>query len=302
MAMEAGVLPSGTPRARRTSCARWAPDTPWAGSSAAGWPPRAGARRAPDSRHQGPGDPRVRPALAQGHRGDLRDWGRWAATTPPATPWRRRRRSTRRGAHGQVATRLRLQIRGAILDSLGVCLFIRPAFVKDPALTARLLNARYGWKWTYADVRAMALECLRAEQEFNTRAGVTDAMCDVPEFMRREPLPPHNTVFDVDREEMRHIWELEAAGGRDFERQGVHHHRGRPRPRRGDRPPLPPGRRPPGALGPQRRGRREARRQLSTPSTDARVIGQQVDVTSEAGVQAAVDAAVAQLRARSTCW
>jgi hypothetical protein len=26
--------------------------------------------------------------------------------------------------------------------------------------------------------------------------------------MRREPLPPFNTVFDVDREEMRHIWEL----------------------------------------------------------------------------------------------
>ena len=112
------------------------------------------------------------------------------------------------GRTGQVATSLRLQLRGAILDSLGVCLFIRPAFVKDPVLTARLLNARYGWEWTYKDVRAMAVECLRAEQEYNTRAGVTDAMCDVPEFMRREPLPPHNTVFDVDREEMRHIWEL----------------------------------------------------------------------------------------------
>jgi aldehyde:ferredoxin oxidoreductase len=112
------------------------------------------------------------------------------------------------GRTGQVATSLRLQIRGVILDSLGVCLFIRPAFVKDPPLTARLLNARYGWQWTYQDVRAMALECLRAEQEYNTKAGVTDAMCDVPEFMRREPLPPHNTVFDVDREEMRHIWEL----------------------------------------------------------------------------------------------
>jgi aldehyde:ferredoxin oxidoreductase len=112
------------------------------------------------------------------------------------------------GRTGQVATSLRLQVRGAILDSLGVCLFVRPAFVKDPPLAARLLNARYGWNWTFADVRAMALECLRAEKEFNTRAGVTDAMCDVPEFMRREPLPPHNTVFDVDRDEMRHIWEL----------------------------------------------------------------------------------------------
>ena len=31
---------------------------------------------------------------------------------------------------GQIEISLRLQIRGVILDSLGVCLFIRPAFVK----------------------------------------------------------------------------------------------------------------------------------------------------------------------------
>ncbi len=112
------------------------------------------------------------------------------------------------GRTGQVANSFRLQVRGAILDSLGVCLFVRPAFVKNPELSARLLNARYGWTWTFKDVRAMGLECLRAEQEFNTKAGITDAECDVPEFMRKEPLPPHNTVFDVDREEMSRIWEV----------------------------------------------------------------------------------------------
>jgi aldehyde:ferredoxin oxidoreductase len=110
---------------------------------------------------------------------------------------------------GQAAVSLRLQIRAAILDSLGVCLFIRPAFVKNPELAARLANARYGWKWTYRDVRAMGLECLRAEREFNRRAGLSDAECDVPEFMREEPLPPHNSVFDVDREEMRRIWDIQ---------------------------------------------------------------------------------------------
>jgi aldehyde:ferredoxin oxidoreductase len=110
---------------------------------------------------------------------------------------------------GQVAISLRLQIRAAILDSLGVCLFIRPVFVKDPELAARLLNARHGWRWTYRDVRNLGLECLRAEREFNQRAGLNEAQCDVPEFMRSEPLPPHNTVFDVDREEMRRIWEIQ---------------------------------------------------------------------------------------------
>jgi aldehyde:ferredoxin oxidoreductase len=109
---------------------------------------------------------------------------------------------------GQVEISFRLQIRGAILDSLGVCLFIRPAFVKDPSLAARLLNSRYGWNWEYQDVRNMGLECLRAEREFNRLAGVFEAQCDVPEFMRTEPLPPHDSVFDVPKEEMDRIWSV----------------------------------------------------------------------------------------------
>jgi aldehyde:ferredoxin oxidoreductase len=110
---------------------------------------------------------------------------------------------------GQVEISFRLQIRGAILDSLGVCLFIRPAFVKDPSLAARLLNARYGWKWTYRDVRKMGLDCLHTESEFNRLAGVSEAQCDLPEFMRTEPLPPHDSVFDIPKEEMDNIWSVQ---------------------------------------------------------------------------------------------
>ncbi len=110
---------------------------------------------------------------------------------------------------GQVEISFRLQIRGAILDSLGVCLFIRPAFVKDPSLPARLLNARYGWNWAYRDVRKMGLDCLRAEREFNRLAGRSDDQCDLPEFMRSEPLPPHNSVFDVPKTDMNNIWTVE---------------------------------------------------------------------------------------------
>jgi aldehyde:ferredoxin oxidoreductase len=110
---------------------------------------------------------------------------------------------------GQVQISFRLQIRGAILDSLGVCLFIRPAFVKDPSLAARLLNARYGWKWSYRDVRNMGLDCLRTESEFNRLAGSSEELCDVPEFMRSEPLPPHDSVFDIPKEEMTRIWDVQ---------------------------------------------------------------------------------------------
>jgi aldehyde:ferredoxin oxidoreductase len=114
---------------------------------------------------------------------------------------------------GQVAASLRLQVRGVLLDSLGVCLFIRPAFVKDPNLIPRLLNARYGWSLTFADVRKLGLDCLTMEREFNRLAGVSDELCDVPEFMRTEPLAPFNTVFDVPREEMKRIWDVQLPEG-----------------------------------------------------------------------------------------
>ncbi len=114
---------------------------------------------------------------------------------------------------GQVEASRRLQIRGALLDSLGVCLFVRPAFVKDPDLIARLLNARYGWALTFGDVRKMGIECLEMERDFNRLAGVPDEKCDVPEFMRTEPLPPFNTVVDVPREEMQRIWDVQLPEG-----------------------------------------------------------------------------------------
>ncbi len=111
-----------------------------------------------------------------------------------------------RGTEGQVEASHRLQLRAALLDTMGVCLFIRPAFVKKPALFAELLNARYGWSLTYDDVQRMGVECLKAEEEFNRLAGVSG---DVPEFMRHEPLPPFNTVFDIPKAEMEKIWSIE---------------------------------------------------------------------------------------------
>jgi aldehyde:ferredoxin oxidoreductase len=115
------------------------------------------------------------------------------------------------GRDKQVVSSYRLQIRGAVLDSLGVCLFIRPAFVKDPDLAARLLNARYGWSWKYRDVQNMSMTCLKEERSFNNLSGIDETRCDVPEFMRYEPLPPRNSIFDIPKEDMNRIWEIAPA-------------------------------------------------------------------------------------------
>jgi aldehyde:ferredoxin oxidoreductase len=50
-------------------------------------------------------------------------------------------------------------------------------------------------------------ETLKLEREFNVRAGFTQANDRLPEWMTREPLPPHNTVFDVPDEELDKIFD-----------------------------------------------------------------------------------------------
>jgi aldehyde:ferredoxin oxidoreductase len=117
------------------------------------------------------------------------------------------------GIEGQVENSRRLQLRGAILDTMGLCLFTRPPFVKKPELFASFLKGRYGWDITYDDVQKMGIDALETEREFNRQAGVSEEFFDVPEFMREEPLPPKNSVYDIPMKEMQRIWKVEPAKG-----------------------------------------------------------------------------------------
>lgn len=98
---------------------------------------------------------------------------------------------------GQRELSLRLQIIAAMLDSTGLCLFARPPVIAEPQLMVDLLNGRYGWGWSKADLDRANREVLRTELEFNRRAGFTPANYRIPEYMREEPLPPHQATFDV---------------------------------------------------------------------------------------------------------
>jgi aldehyde:ferredoxin oxidoreductase len=101
------------------------------------------------------------------------------------------------GTEGQRELSLKLQLGAAMLDSTGLCLFARPPVYGDPQLMVDLINGRYGWGWTVADLEEMQKAVLRMELAFNEKAGHTAADARMPEYMTREPLPPHNTVFDV---------------------------------------------------------------------------------------------------------
>lgn len=100
-------------------------------------------------------------------------------------------------AAGQCEASLKLQLDGTILDSTGLCLFARPPVFGDPQLMVDLINGRFGWGWSVADLEEFKKTVLKMELEFNEKAGLTSADARIPEYMTREPLPPHNTVFDV---------------------------------------------------------------------------------------------------------
>lgn len=112
------------------------------------------------------------------------------------------------GKENQVKNSRQLQIRAAILDSMGVCLFIRPAFVKYPELLTNLYKARYGWDLSFGEIKHMGADVLETERKFNELAGVSERFKRIPEFMTEEPLPPNNTVFDIPQEELEHIWDV----------------------------------------------------------------------------------------------
>ena len=95
-----------------------------------------------------------------------------------------------------------LQRIGVMLDMTGLCLFARPPVVADPGLMVTLLNTRFGWTWNEEDLTRMEDEVLRMEREFNRREGFTPVHDRLPDIFTNEPLPPHNTVFDVPAEEL----------------------------------------------------------------------------------------------------
>lgn len=103
---------------------------------------------------------------------------------------------------GQVEISRDGQIRMAGYDSLGVCLMGSFGFGVVPETIPALLNARYGWDVGEEILREIGREALSLEREFNRMAGFTSEDDRMPEWMTKEPLPPHDAAFDVPPEEL----------------------------------------------------------------------------------------------------
>ena len=69
-----------------------------------------------------------------------------------------------------------------------------------------MCNGRYGWNKTVDDYLEMGKQVLRDERSFNKKAGFAEGSDDLPDFFRTEKLPPHNTVYDIPKEELNKVF------------------------------------------------------------------------------------------------
>jgi aldehyde:ferredoxin oxidoreductase len=106
---------------------------------------------------------------------------------------------------GQIELSRNLQIATAAVDATGMCLFIAFAVLDQPETFQALidmLNAFYGLSLTADDVAALGKRILKEERDFNFRAGFTNKQDRLPDFFKKEPLPPHNLTFQVKDEDL----------------------------------------------------------------------------------------------------
>ncbi|MFH1242544.1 MAG: aldehyde ferredoxin oxidoreductase C-terminal domain-containing protein, partial [Pseudomonadota bacterium] len=105
---------------------------------------------------------------------------------------------------GQVETSRNLQIATAAADCTGLCFMAVVALTTPEGGEAFLkaINAKFGTRLVPDDIPAMGIRVLKAEREFNRKAGFTNKDDRLPKFFYEEPLPPHNVVFSISDEEI----------------------------------------------------------------------------------------------------
>ncbi|MBN2034756.1 MAG: aldehyde ferredoxin oxidoreductase [Deltaproteobacteria bacterium] len=111
---------------------------------------------------------------------------------------------------GQVETSRNLQIAMAAADCTGICFMAFVALLGPEGGSAFLsaINAKFGTKLGPDDIQALGVRVLKAEREFNRKAGFTNQDDRLPRFFYEEPLPPHNTVFTISDRELDTVFDF----------------------------------------------------------------------------------------------
>jgi aldehyde:ferredoxin oxidoreductase len=107
-------------------------------------------------------------------------------------------------AEGQVEASRDTQIHMAAVDTVGICDFAQTGLASPAGIenVYKMVAAKMGKSFGQNDWNALGLRVLKAEREFNRRAGFTNEDDRLPKMFYEEPLPPHNKVVIISDEEM----------------------------------------------------------------------------------------------------
>jgi aldehyde:ferredoxin oxidoreductase len=107
-------------------------------------------------------------------------------------------------AEGQVEASRNTQIHMAAVDSVGICDFAQTGLATPEGIqnVFKMITAKSGKPFGEDDWPQLGLKVLKAEREFNRRAGFTSKDDRLPKMFYEEPLPPLNKVVVISDEEM----------------------------------------------------------------------------------------------------
>ena len=112
---------------------------------------------------------------------------------------------------GQVETSRFLQIAIAAYDTLGMCFMASVSLLSPEGFEAvsKAISARLGRPLEPEEFPfGLGRRVLKAEREFNRKAGFTKEDDRLPRFFYEEPLPPHNVVFSIRDEELDSVFDF----------------------------------------------------------------------------------------------
>lgn len=113
-------------------------------------------------------------------------------------------------AEGQVELSRGAQIHMAAVDSVGICDFAQSGLATPEGLenVRKMYSARTGKPFVADSWPELGERVLRAERDFNRKAGFTAKDDHLPSMFYTEPLPPYNVVVKVTDEEMENTFQF----------------------------------------------------------------------------------------------
>jgi aldehyde:ferredoxin oxidoreductase len=105
---------------------------------------------------------------------------------------------------GQVEASRNTQIHMAAVDTVGICDFAQSGLAspQGKANLYKMVSCKLGQAFGAEDWTALGRRVIKAERDFNRRAGFTPKDDRLPKMFYAEALPPHNAVVRISDQEM----------------------------------------------------------------------------------------------------